>query len=172
MNKKHLAIIFLVLASSLVYLNSLNAPFIFDENTKIVKNPDIRKLSGIASKLVYPYSKNKDQIYRNDPSRPLVYLTYAVNYHYGKLNTFGYHVFNVLLHALNAVLAFLFFSMILSAVFRKDAVGPPLIAALLFAVHPINTSAVNYVMGRSDLMSTAFYLLSIIHCCDYSHGRF
>jgi hypothetical protein len=59
--------------------NSLSSPFLLDDLSKVRDNPDIRSLSPAA--LVYPYADNAAQnIRRNDPSRPLVFLSYALNY--------------------------------------------------------------------------------------------
>mgnify|MGYP006876804776 CR=1 FL=1 len=59
--------------------NSLSSPFLLDDLSKVRDNPDIRSLSPAA--LVYPYADNAAQnVRRNDPSRPLVFLSYALNY--------------------------------------------------------------------------------------------
>lgn len=58
----------------LIYLPSLNAPFILDDADKIVNNPDIKDLNELPGKLIYPYSENRTWK-RNDPSRPFVYLS-------------------------------------------------------------------------------------------------
>jgi len=75
----------LVLITFGVYYPSLNAPFIFDDIPKIANNPDIKSLSNIPEKLLYPYSKQNKTFDRNDPSRPIVYLTYTLNYYFNQL---------------------------------------------------------------------------------------
>lgn len=162
MNKKSLAVMLIVFACAGAYLNSLDVPFIFDENTKIVRNPDIKQLGNIGTKLIYPYNRNNPTIYRNDPSRPLTYLTLTLNYYFGKLGPYGYHVFNVVLHALNSILTFFLVKELILYVFGTDIILLPFFTALFFAVHPINTSAVSYVLGRADLLATLFYILSLL----------
>jgi hypothetical protein len=72
-NRTWIFICLLVLVTFGIYYNSLNAPFIFDDIPKIVNNHDIKKLSNLPEKLVYPYNKEYKTFERNDPSRPLVY---------------------------------------------------------------------------------------------------
>ncbi|MBN1383694.1 MAG: hypothetical protein JW983_02270, partial [Elusimicrobia bacterium] len=110
-----IAIGIIFLATTVVYYNSLHVPFLLDDIAKIVNNPDIKNLSNLKTKLIYPYSKNK--VYeRNDPSRPVVYFTYALNYYFGKLNTFGYHLFNIIIHVFNAILLFFLTKKIISLI--------------------------------------------------------
>jgi tetratricopeptide (TPR) repeat protein len=144
-----------------IYHNSLNAPFIYDDKAKIVENPDIRKLSNIKTKLIYPYGKYKT-FKRNDPSRPLTYLTFTFNYHFGKLNPFGYHLFNILLHIFSSILIFLLTKRILFYTYKESSDILPIFVALLFAVHPINTNVVTYTFARSDALATLFYLSSLL----------
>ncbi|OGR98632.1 MAG: hypothetical protein A3G85_04685 [Elusimicrobia bacterium RIFCSPLOWO2_12_FULL_39_28] len=88
-----------------IYLNSLNAPFIFDDWSNIVQNPDIRNWDHLPQKLLY----RTDQILanRNVPHRPILFLTFIFNYALGANNPFTYHLFNVLLHSLTALLIFI-----------------------------------------------------------------
>jgi Tfp pilus assembly protein PilF len=94
--------------------------------------------------------------------RPLLMLTYWVNYQLSGLSTYGYHLLNVLLHALNALLVFaicqrLFREKIADSrrVFIASALG-----CLLFLLHPLQTESVAWVAGRSEVLSAAFVLLA------------
>jgi len=182
---KWFAIGLIVLISTGVYYNSFNVPFLLDDEPKIIMNPDIQKLSNIKTKLIYPYGKYKN-LKRNDPSRPVTYLTFTLNYYFGKLNTFGYHLVNLLLHIFNAILIFLLARKIVvllslqgdkvteaisqKKIFLFTRDDAPLqysnffalFVALFFAVHPVNTSVVTYIFGRSAGLSTFFYLLSLL----------
>lgn len=148
----------LMLTCLFAYYNSLNSPFILDDKDKIVENQDI----GHLDRLVYPYDKKVHNFNRNDPSRPMTYFTFFLNYRFGKLNPFGYHIFNTCLHVLNTVLLFLLIRNILFLIYKKDHPFFPFFTALLFASHPINTSAVTYVFSRSDLLAAFFYLSSLL----------
>jgi tetratricopeptide (TPR) repeat protein len=162
LENKWLAIGLIVLISAVVYYNSLHAPFIFDDIPKIIENPDIKQLENVKTKLIYPYDKEYYNFKRNDPSRPLTYLTFTLNYHFGKLNTFGYHLFNILMHIFNAVLIFFLTRKIILYIYKKDSHFFSLFVALFFAVHPINTEVAAYVYHRSDSLLTFFYILSLL----------
>ncbi len=161
-NKTCISIILLTLITFGVYCNSLNAPFIYDDIAKIVKNPDIKKLGNIKNKLIYPYAGQKSFM-RNDSSRPLTYLTFTLNYYFGKLNPSGYRLFNLLFHILNALLVFLLIKKII-----PGSIIIPFFVSLFFAIHPVNTDAVTYIFGRSNVLVTFFYILSILFFKKYS----
>ena len=98
--------------------------------------------------------------------RPLVNLSFAINYALSGLNTFGYHVVNVGLYLLCALLIFgvVRRTLMLPGLterFGKQASNPAFAAALLWTLHPLNTEAVNYVTQRTELMMGFFYLLTL-----------
>jgi Gpi18-like mannosyltransferase len=90
-------------------------------------------------------------LFRLDQTRPLTYLTFHWNYLMDGNNPTIYHLTNVLLHAANSIL-FL-------AIARK-CVAPMAAgcAAVVFALHPLQTESVTYVFARSTLLSTHFAL--------------
>jgi protein O-mannosyl-transferase len=98
-------------------------------------------------------------------SRQLTYLSFYWNYRLGSTSPFGYHLVNLLLHLAN-VLAVFFFTRLILQRETKDS-GPwlqrwlPLAAAGIFALHPVQTEAVNYVYQRSTLLAALFTLLSM-----------
>ncbi|MFC2091351.1 tetratricopeptide repeat protein [Elusimicrobiota bacterium] len=155
------SIILIAMSTFVVYVNTLDNPFIFDDISKIVKNPDIKKLTNIKSRLIYPYSKPR-QWYRNDPSRPLLYLTFTINYHLGKLNPINYRIFNILMHVANSILIFLFLKKIIFYEYSRKVLAFPLLVALFFSLHPINTEVVSYIFNRSAGMVMFFYITAII----------
>ena len=172
-NSKILALFALILiagAAAVVYTPSMRAPFILDDTAKIVLNPDIKNMSEISSKLVYPYSKEHPSFRRNNPSRPLTFLTYAVNYRFSKLNPRGYHIFNVILHILCSWLVFLLAAKIFPRQGDSDGFIFPLLAGLIFAVHPAMTFSVSYTYNRSDVLAALFYLLAVIFYAEAAHG--
>jgi len=87
--------------------------------------------------------------------RPLVFLSFLLDYAVGGFHPFLYHLTNVLLHAANTVLLFL----ILRRLIGRSAGA---IAAALFAVHPIHTESVAFVSGRSDLLCAFFLFLALL----------
>jgi tetratricopeptide (TPR) repeat protein len=137
---------FLVLSA---YAVMLPGPFkVLDDDFSIVNNAEIRSLKNFPEFFRSTYFKSGSDYYR-----PLVYVTYALEYHFFRLNHFFYNLDNVLLHVLNAWLVFLIAALITSSRFRGLAV------AVLFAIHPIHWEAVGNVSGRSILLC-AFFVLS------------
>jgi hypothetical protein len=131
----------------LVYVNALHNPFVYDDFHTVITNTSIGSLSNLRA------------IVLHDITRPLVNFSYAVDRTTWGSTPFGFHVTNVLLHALNVGLLIVFM--------RKAAVrrGAAFAAGALFAVHPMMTEAVGYVSGRSEVLSTTFFLTAML-CAD------
>ena len=98
-------------------------------------------------------------------SRQLTYLTFYWNYRIGSMSPFGYHLVNLFLHLANVLALFFFARLILQR--NAETFAPwmqrwlPLAAAGIFALHPVQTEAVNYVYQRSTLLAAFFTLLSM-----------
>jgi len=143
-----IATILIIICSVSVYYNSLNAPFIYDD-TRVIENLDIQKLNNIGL-ILTKYD------------RQLTYLTFLLNYHFNKQNTFGYHLFNVIIHTLTSILVFFLIKRIVFFTNNRNSILLPLTVSLVFAVHPINTEVVTYIYNRSSSLSALFYLLSLL----------
>lgn len=153
-NKNHviLGLLVLVLLGAALYANILHAPFIFDDYGSIVDNEAIKNL-----KLsLLDFSNN----------RYLTNLTFALNYRLGGLKPFGYHLFNNLIHAINAFLVYYLVLLTFRTPQLKEVpVSTPFIAfssALIFIAHPLQTQAVTYIVQRATSIATLFYLISLI----------
>jgi protein O-mannosyl-transferase len=146
----------LTLAGALVYLNSLSAPFIFDDQIAVVDNPAIRSLSGAWSQP------------RNTPlaGRPIAAFTFAVNYALNGIDPAPYRATNVAIHIACALLLF--------AIVRRTLAVPRLqprfgaaaddlafASALLWVVHPLTTDAVTYITQRTESLMALCYLLTL-----------
>jgi protein O-mannosyl-transferase len=94
---------------------------------------------------------------------PLTWLSHALDYQLFALNPAGHHLDSVLIHALNAVLLFLLLAWV------TKRVGPSLLVAALFAVHPINVESVAWVAERKNVLSTLFFLLALGAYGWYAH---
>jgi protein O-mannosyl-transferase len=148
----------LALAGSAVYLNSLQRPFMFDDMSAIVDHPGIRQLSD--PHVLLPERE------RPVAGRPLVNLSFAINYALGGLNVVGYHLWNVGVHVLCGILLFVVVRDTLALPRMPTAFGPraaPLgfVVALLWMLHPLNSEVVSYVTQRSESMMALFYLLTL-----------
>ncbi len=133
----------------LIYLNSLSNDFVFDDVPLIKDSQEIRSWH------------NLPQIFGRTGYRPVRTLTYALDYWLFGPDPYYFHLTNVLMHAVNAVLVFLF----LRSVFENARSA--LVGALLFVCHPVQTAAVTYISGRKDLLATGFLLGGMLCFADY-----
>jgi len=158
--KRILASAILILCTVLVYYPSLKVPFLLDDYGKIIVNPDIKNLDNIPSRLIYPY-ESPPNFHRNDPSRPLTYLTLTVNYYFSQLKPDGYHIVNIAIHGLVVLLIFALASLVFPMA-GVNGIVLPFLSALFFAVHPVNVNVVTYVIGRAASLATLFYVSAVI----------
>ena len=97
---------------------------------------------------------------------PLAWLSYAVDYEVWGLNPAGYHLTNVILHALNAVLFYRLAGLLLRSIFSEEApktleIGA-IVAALAFAAHPLRVESVAWASERRDVLAGAFSLSTLL----------
>jgi len=172
-----------VIAGALAYANSLSGPFIFDDDATIVQNRSIQNLQSTA--VFFPE--------REMPTagRPIVNLSFAVNYAIGGTSVGGYHVANLALHLLCGVVLF---ALVHRTCRGAGLSGPPsaaalkgpphdsqgvtqtvagrafqarrtldlaLAVALVWVLHPLNTEVVDYITQRTESMMALFYLLTL-----------
>ena len=148
----YIAILIIVCLSLLNYLNSLSNKFVYDDEFVIVNNYFIKTWDN------FPRLFNKDYFrYAEELSyRPVVTLSYFIDYSIWGLNPFGFHLTNLLLHTLNSVLIFFLFTYFLN----NRTVS--FVAALLFVCHPILSETVNAISYREDLLTATFFIAAFI----------
>ena len=152
----------------LVYANSLQGPFIWDDETAIVTNPTIRQLWPLSGPLVPPGETPM-------AGRPLANLTLALNYAAGGLDVAGYRVVNLLLHIGCALLLFAIIRRTLRGQslgrrFGETADATALAASLLWMVHPLQSEVVNYVTQRTESLAALCLLLTLYSAIRARHG--
>lgn len=143
---RSLQIAALVGLTILVYLPSLRCGYIWDDDAYVVSNRTVQ--SDDALRHIWTKPRSLPQYY------PLVHTTYWVEYRLWGLDPLGYHLVNVLLHTLGAVL--------LLCVLRKLNVPAAWVAAAVFAVHPIHVESVAWITERKNVLSGAFYFGSLL----------
>jgi len=148
--KDIVVIVFLLLLGVFVYKYSFHAPFQLDDYIRIVDNSLIK------------FIKNVDYIWRYDPSRFIPNLSFALNYHFFKLETFSYHVVNFSIHLITSFLVFIFARLVFGLFNVEKSEKIALLSAMIFLVHPIQTSAVTYIVQRSTLMAGMFYISALL----------
>ena len=151
------------LSAVAVYLNSLGGEFVFDDTSIVQNNPQIRSLGFANLKQIFGSHYWQTVAAQGGLYRPVVILSYAVNYAVGGLDPAGYHFVNVLLHAINSVLVVL----VIEELFHDRRFS--LWSGLLFALHPIRTEAVAYVAGRAETLAALFFLAAW-WCCLKNHA--
>lgn len=135
--------------TALLYANALTNGFTnYDDDFYILKNPFLADHSFNGIKAVFSsfYVGNY---------HPLTTLTFLFEYTFFGLNPLPYHFTNVLLHVLNTWLVF----RVVLQLSGKQVTA--LVAAVLFAAHPLHVESVAWVSERKDVLYTFFYLLSI-----------
>lgn len=152
----------------LVYWNGLSGPFLFDDQNAIARNLTIRELWPLSTPLSPP---------QDTPvaGRPLVNLSFALNYAIHGLDVRGYHLLNVALHVLAAVVLFGGVRRTLSLpalapVFGTASTNLAWAAALVWMLHPLQTESVSYLAERTESMMGLFYLLTL-YCSIRAHDR-
>lgn len=144
--KSLLAIVALVALTWLAYSPVMSAGYIWDDPDYVTQNPVLRSWGGLSNIWFSPAST--PQYY------PLVFSSFWVEHQLWELNPVGYHVDNVLLHSLNAIL--------LWVVLKKLKVPGAWVAAAIFAVHPIEVESVAWITERKNVLSLVFYLAALL----------
>ncbi len=148
-----LCISLLIFMTLLSFRNIIQAEFVFDDFYSIARNGDIKKL--IFS-----------NIYKISRTRFVTNLTFALNYHFSGLDSSAFHWFNIFIHLTNIIIVYFLIHLVIRLfnLFEKNDFMKkvfPLSVALVFAVHPIQTQAVSYIVQRYTILASLFYLLSI-----------
>jgi tetratricopeptide (TPR) repeat protein len=156
MNEKSHFKIFLLffLWGFLVYLNSFQNQFFWDDDDTIVKNVYIKSWKFLPN--YFTENLIAGAGLHSNYWRPLLLFSFSLDYKIWKLFPFGYHLTNTLLHILNAFLIYY----LLLLIFKNQKIS--FLTALIFLLHPLQTEAVTYVTGRGDPLSIFFILISFI----------
>lgn len=147
-NKPWRGIAFIFILTLVVFFPALLAGFIWDD-TAVTNNPLLRTLDGLWKIWFVPQANFHELHYW-----PIVYTLFWFEQHLWGNNAFGYHLLNILLHALNAVL--------LWNILQKMELKGAWFASLIFALHPVHVESVAWIIERKDVLSTSFYLASFL----------
>ncbi len=149
-----------LLAGFAAYANGHFGVFQFDDHNVIVNTERVHSLA------------NWWRATSHGGLRPLLNLTYTLNWLAGDGNPFGFHAFNLLVHLVTTACVF---ALARSFLRRHAPAGDiDLVAAwaaLLFAVHPLHSEAVTYICGRSTSLMTAFYLGALVYYVRADEGN-
>ena len=162
--------LYLVLLATLTcaaYSNSLQVPFTFDDFANIINKKSIRMFTPDLPGIISAASEGQSG------TRWLPNLTLTLNYYFGGEDVRGYHLVNLGIHLACALVFYLLCltTLRLPAVSRMAGdrtVEIAMAAALLWAVHPLQTNAVTYLVQRMTSICALFYLAALL--C-YVQGR-
>lgn len=157
------AVLFALLIG-LCYFHTLNASWHLDDIPNIVSNPKVQmdtlSVDAIRNSF-YAAPWGSERLYR-----PVAMFTFALNWYLGGDDVIGYHWVNIFIHMSAAL--FLFFTVLnlfstpnLKSFKQEDAYFIALLSAVLWALHPIQISAVTYIVQRMTSLAALFYLVAI-----------
>ncbi len=150
--------LFLALSCLTVYYNALSNDFVWDDRPLILTDRMIRDLHNVPQAFkrdFFDFTEEEDIKYGY--FRPIVTISYMLDYTIWQENPFGFHLTNLILHI--ACTIFLFFIFIMLGVPRPVA----FLGSLIFGVHPIHTESVAWISGRTDVLC-CFFLLPALGC--------
>ncbi|MFN7952450.1 MAG: tetratricopeptide repeat protein [bacterium] len=155
-----------------LHANVLGAGFVLDDEYQVQRNPwirDWRHLPEMFSSHVWNFLPSAPP---SNYYRPLMHVIYAATFQLFGLRAWGFHLVNLLLHAVNTVLVFLFARRIAAVSGEPHAsdderlggafASMPFVAGLLFASHPVHTEAVDWIASVPELAFTAFGLMALL----------
>lgn len=136
----------LMLMAFVAYVPAMRGGFIWDDDYYVTKNVNLKSAQGLRDTWLSP--STLPQYY------PLVFTTFWLEYHCWELAPFGYHLINVAVHGLGAVL--------LWRVLRTLSVPGAWLAAAIFALHPVQVESVAWITERKNTLSAALYLAAML----------
>jgi protein O-mannosyl-transferase len=148
-----LAIALLAGLVAIAYWPALHAGFIWDDDYYVTKNPLLTESNGWRNIWFSP--ERQSQFF------PLVFSTLRLEHDLWGLKPLGYHLFNILFHAADAVLVWL--------LLKRLAIPGSWLAAALFALHPVQVESVAWISELKNTQSTFFYLMTLLVWINFLH---
>ena len=144
------------------YANHFHNDFHFDDSHTIQNNAFVRSIRNIP--LFFTSAETFSSLPANQSYRPLLTTTLAIDYRLGGgLNTFAFHVTSFSLFLLQCALLLVLYRRVMDD--ARPGQGnrwPALLATTLYAVHPANAETVNYIIARSEILSTLGVVLALV----------
>lgn len=147
-----------------IYSNTFDASWTLDDYNNIVGNPLVHAEASQPGSIIKPFGPLLDTGHLR---RPFAYFTFAINWYWGKDNPRGYHLVNIFIHLLAAFFLFraiqvLFETPRLYGLWQPSRIEfISLLAAVLWAINPIQVQSITYIVQRMASLCGLFYILSI-----------
>jgi Flp pilus assembly protein TadD len=153
-------LILLPLLIFITYSHTLHSPFVFD---------DIRNVSSNTATEVTDLSfANMRKAAVDSPigTRPVSYITFAVNYFFHQHEVYGYRLVNLFIHMLNGLLLYLFLMNTFKLPVLQNRIKHPFwvayLATMIWVIHPLQVQSVTYIVQRMNSLATLFYMLAFL----------
>lgn len=128
------------------YMPAILGGYVWDDDAYVTENTCLKNLDGL--RRIWTEIGATPQYY------PLVHSTFWAEHHIWGLHPLGYHLTNLLLHALTAL--------VLWRILRRLALPGAGLAAALFALHPVHVESVAWITERKNVLSGLFYMLALL----------
>lgn len=164
--RKTIALLLLLALIFLVYSNTFDTAWHMDDLPNITQNSRLHLKKLGADEIAATFFANPVPGKNNQLYRPVACLTFALNWYFGQQDVRGYHMVNITIHFLVAFLLYLtvlsvFNTPNLAKRFLGNQHFIALLTATLWAVNPVQTQAVDYIVQRMTMLAALFYLLCI-----------
>jgi tetratricopeptide (TPR) repeat protein len=151
------AICLLILVAGGLYLNSLGNLFTNWDDSMIYANPQIKRLDW--GNILEVFTLREGATYQ-----PIRVVSYAIDYHFWKLNPLGYHITNIFFYILTCIMVY--FTLFHLSMYLRERVSSDshervaIGGALLFAAHPVHVEAVTWLAARKEVLQGFFFFLA------------
>jgi Tfp pilus assembly protein PilF len=160
-------LIIIIILGLIAYSNTFHVPFLFDDYDVIVNNPIVKDLHFFSNPSEAEVFTDHFG-YHTFRSRYIGYLTFALNYKIHGLDVTGYHIVNLFIHLITALLIYSLVILTFRTPFINESKlseyssDIALFAALLFTCHPLQTGAVTFIWQRVSSLAAMFYVLCLV----------
>jgi predicted membrane-bound mannosyltransferase len=138
-----------------LYSNSLLNGFVWDDHFIIVQNTAIKDARNVVGFFTQDFWRNSTLGIYSGFYRPIVLVSFFLDFMLWGLNPFGFHLVNISIHLMNTLLVFF----IITLLTKDRSLG--LFSGIFFGIHPVQTEVVNAIFNRGDLLATFFVFLSL-----------
>ena len=149
----------IIMFGAMAYSSSLNAPFYLDDYDNIINNIDIKITIMNMKSLANVSAKS------HIPTRPVAYISFAINHYFNNDSVVPYHIVNIAIHLLSGIFLYLVLlntlNMFSENYNEEDKYLIAFFGALLWLLHPLHTQSVTYIVQRMNSMSAMFFLVSL-----------
>ena len=159
-------ILLLISCSSLIFWPGITGPFLLDDSANLSAMQKSGGITDLTSLLAYTFNNIASSF-----GRPIAYLSFTINSQTWPAEPYAFKYTNILLHALNSIVVFALCFALFNKINHRQtrtSLSIAFLAALLWAIHPIQVSTVLYVVQRMSELSALFIFAGVL---TYLHGR-